>query len=152
MRHALEKQVQIKNSQLKENVKAANNILQVAREIAGDFKTKTFFGETRYHHPPIFTPKELITVELRIIQTTSQSEAKNLQKTLDLANISQAKNLPAILQTYANKKENTQGVENHFRDEQKSAVQVNKNDAKSSEKIPTVREEKTEIFNQDRGR
>jgi hypothetical protein len=152
MRHALEKQVQIKSSELKEDVKAANNILQVARDIAGDFKTKTFFGGTRYHHPPIFTPKELITIELRIIQTTSQSEAKNLQKILDSADISQAKNLPAILQSFENKKENARSVENHSYDEQKSAVQVNKNYAKSSGKTPTVREDKTDIFNQDRGR
>ncbi len=151
-RHALEKQVKEKGAELKENVKAANNLLQVARDIAGDFKTKSFFGGTRYHHPPIFTPKELITVELRIIQTTSKSEAKNLQKILDSADASQAKNLSAILHSFENRKENTQSVGQYSPEEQKSAVHVEKDDAKSREKTPKVRENKTEILNQDRGR
>jgi len=151
-RHALEKQVKEKGAELKENVKAANNLLQVARDIAGDFKTKSFFGGTRYHQPPIFTPRELITVELRIIQTTSKSEAKHLQKILNSADTSQAKNLSEILKSLESKKENAISGEIHSPDEQKSAVQVDKNEAKSQEKDPKIQDNKTEILNQNKGR
>lgn len=151
-RHTLEKQVKERSAELKENVKSANNLLQVAREIAGDFKTKSFFGGTRYHHQPIFTPKELMTIELQIIQTTSKSEAKNLQKILDLTDTSQAKNLSEILQSVETKKENSKIVGLHSPDEQKTAVQIDKNEAKSQEKTTKIQENKTEILNQERGR
>jgi len=151
-RNALEKQIKEKGAELKENVKSANSLLQAARTIAGDFKTKSFFGGTRYHHPPIFTPKELMTIELRIIQTMNKSEAKNLQKILDSADASQVKNLSAILHSFENRKENTQSVGQYSPEEQKSAVHVEKDAAKSREKTPKVRENKTEILNQDRGR
>lgn len=151
-RHQLEKIVEEKNSELKENVKSANNLLQVSREMAHDFKTKSFFGGTHYHHPPIFTPKELMTIELRIIQTTSKSEAKNLQKILDLTDTSQAKNLSEILQSFETKKENTKSVASISPDEQKKPVQIDKNESKSQEKVLKIQENKTEILNQDRGR
>lgn len=151
-RHTLEKQVKDRNAELKENVKSANNFLQVSREIAGDFNNKSFFGGNRYHHPPIFTPKELLTIELRIIQTTSKSEAKNLQKILDLALPSQDKNLSEILQSFEAKKENTKSVGSLSPDEQKTPVQVERNEAKSQEMVPKIRENKTQILNPDRGR
>lgn len=151
-RHQLEKQVEEKRSELKENVKSAKNLLEVAREIANDFKTKSFFGGTRYHHPPIFTPKELMTIELQIIQTTSKSEAKNLQKILDLADTSNAKNLPEILCEFEIKKENTKNAAFFSLAEQKTPFQVDKNEAKSHEKVSKVQENKTEILNQNRGR
>lgn len=151
-RHALEKQVKERSAELKENVKSANNLLQVAREIAGDFKTKSFFGETRYHHQPIFTPKELMTIELQIIQTTSKSQAKNLQKILDLTDTSNAKNLSEILQSVETKQENSKSVGLNSPDERKTAVQIDKNEAKSQEKTTKIQENKTEILNQERGR
>lgn len=151
-RHTLEKQVKERSAELKENVKSANNLLQVAREIASGFKTKSFFGETRYNYPPIFTPKELMPVELRIIQTTSKSEAKNLQKIMDSTDTSQAKNLSEILQSFETKKENTKSVGQHSPDEQKTAVQVEKDAVQLREKALQNRENKTEIHNQERGR
>ncbi len=151
-RNTLEKLVKERSAELKENVKSANNLLQVARDIAGDFKAKSFFGGTRYHHPPIFTPKELITIELRIIQTTNKSESKNLQKIMNSTDLSQAKNLPAILQSFESQKENAESVEIYSPDKQKSLVQADKESAKSSEKSPNILENKMEILNQDRGR
>jgi hypothetical protein len=151
-RHTLEKQVKEKGTELKENVKSANNLFQVARDIASDFKTKSFFGGTRYHHPPIFTPKELMTIELKIIQTTSKSEAKSLQKILNLTDTSQAKNLPEILREFETKKEHTKSVASVSPDKQKTAIQIDKNEAKSRGKTPKIQENKTEILNQDRGR
>ncbi len=151
-RHTLEKKVKERSAELKENVKSANNLLEVAREIVGDFKTKSFFGGTRYHHPPIFTPKELMTIELEIIQTTSKSQAKNLQKILDLADSSQAKNLPEILREFEAKKENTKTVGSLSPDEQKTPVQVDKKEVKSQEKVLKIQENKTEILHQERGR
>ncbi len=93
-----------------------------------------------------------MTIELRIIQTMNKSEAKNLQKILDSADASQAKNLSAILHSFENRKENTQSVGQYSPEEQKSAVHVEKDDAKSRENTPKVRDNKTEILNQDRGR
>lgn len=151
-RHTLEKQVKERSAELKENVKSANNLLQVAREIASDYKTKSFFWGTHYHHPPIFTPKELMTIELKIIQTTNKSEAKNLQKILDLADTSQTKNLSEILQSIETKKENSKSAASFSLDEQKTPIQVDKNEAKSQEKVLKIKENKTEIINQGRGR
>lgn len=151
-RNALEKIVKERSAELKDNVKAANNMLQVSRDIAGDFRTKSFFGGTRYHYPPIFTPKELINIELRIIQTEVKSETKSLQKILNLTDASQAKNLPAILQSFESKKENAKSVEIHSPDEQKSAVQGKRDSVESQEKTSKMLENKTEILNQDRGR
>ena len=79
-RNTLETIVKEKGAELKENLKSAKDLLKVSGEIAGDFKTKSFFGATRYLHTPLFTPKELITIELRISQTESKSEAAKLAK------------------------------------------------------------------------
>lgn len=151
-RHTLEKKVKERSAELKENVKSANNLLQVAREIASDFKTKSFFGGTHYQHPPIFTPKELMAIELEIIQTTSKSQAKNLQKILDLTDTSNAKKLSEILQSVETKQENSKNAELHSPDERKTAVQIDKNEVKSQEKNSKIQENKTEILNQERGR
>ena len=82
----------------------------------------------------------------------NKSEAKNLQKILDLALPSQDKNLSEILQSFEAKKENTKSVGSLSPDEQKTPVQVERNEATSQEMVPKIRENKTQILNPDRGR
>lgn len=151
-RSHLEKTVKEKGIELKENLKSAKDLLKVAGEIAGDYKTKSFFGGTRYLHQPIFTPKELITIELRVGQTESNSEATKLQKILDSVDHSQAKNLPAILESFAAEKESAKSLEKDSVNQQKSAVKDEKNQVKSEEKTVDIQDKKVEILNQERGR
>ena len=151
-RQHLEKIVKEKGIELKENLKSAKDLSTVAGEIAGDYKTKSFFGATRYLQQPIFTPKELITIELRINQTESKSEAAKLQTILDSVDGSKARTLPAILQGFAAEKETTKTLEQSLVNEQKLTVNFEKVDAKSEEKTIEILESKTEILNQERGR
>lgn len=151
-RHTLETLVKEKGSELKENLKSAKDLLKVSGEIAGDFKTKSFFGATRYLHTPLFTPKELIMIELRISQTESKSEAAKLQKILGSADHSKSKNLSEILREFSAEKDSTVTHEQSSVNEQKSAVNHEKEDKKAEEKDFEIREHKMEIFNQERGR
>lgn len=151
-RHQLGKIVYQKGGELKQNLKSVKDLLKVADEIAKDFKTKSFFGATHYLHQPIFTPKELITIELRILNTENKTEATKLQKILDSVDHSGARNLSSILQSFETKIEKTKSATSFSLDEQKTPVQIDKNEAKSLEKTPKIQENKTEILNQDRGR
>lgn len=152
IRHTLEKQIKVRETELKENSKAANNLLQFARDIAADFKTKSFFGGTRDTHPPIFTPPELNTIERRIAETKSASEAKNLQKILDSTDVSSAKSLATILQSFASEKENAESIGRDSLVDRETPVQIVKDEKNSPEKTPPIREIKTEILDLDRGR
>lgn len=96
-RRQLEKIVKEKQFDLKTNLRDAKTISKIASEEARDFQTRSIFGTVKFLHAPVFTPQELMTIELRINQTTVRSEAKNLQKILDAADHSKAKNLSAIL-------------------------------------------------------
>jgi len=151
-RNALEILVKEKGTELKENLKSAKDLLKVSGEISNNFKTKSFFGATRYLHTPIFTPKELITIELRINQTESISEAGKLQKILDSVDQSKAKNLSAILESFSAEKESNKTLELSMVNEQKLAISLEKEDTKSEEKAIEILESKTEILNQERGR
>jgi hypothetical protein len=134
-RRQLEKQVKEKGNQLKENLKSAKDLSKVAGEIAAGFKTKSFFGATRHLHTPIFTPKELMTIEFRVGQTTNKSEAAYLQKILDSVDHSNARNLSEILQSFSHEKELAQSNE-------KSSIDMQKSD----EEIIELRENKPEIL------
>lgn len=81
-RHKIEKQVKEKTVELKENLKAAQSLFRVAAAETGDYKQKSFFGAVKYTRAPVFTPKELIALELRTKQTENKSEAVKLQKIL----------------------------------------------------------------------
>lgn len=151
-RNTLEKLVKEKGIELKENLKSAKELSKVAGEIAGDYKRKSFFGATRYLHTPIFTPKELMTVELRINQTTVKSEAAHLKKILDSVDGSKARNLPAILQGFPSEKRDTKTIEQSSTEGQKLTVNIEKENTKSEEKAIEILEDKTKILNQERGR
>lgn len=152
MRNALEKIVKEKGLELKENLKSAKDLLKVSNEFTINFKTKSFFVATNYHHPPIFTPKELITIELRIMNTDNKSEATKLQKILDSVDHSKAKNLPAILEGFTAEKESAQSIEKNSINQHNSPVEIEKDEVKSEEKTNEIRENKIEILNQERGR
>ncbi len=151
-RRHLEKLVKEKGSELKENLKSAKDLLKVSGEIANDFKTKSFFGATRYLHTPLFTPKELITIELRISHTESKSEAAKLQKILGSVDYSKSKNLSEFLREFSAEKDSNKTHEQSSIIEQKSAVNFEKEDKKVEEKDFEIRAHKIEIFNQERGR
>lgn len=151
-RNTLEKLVKEKGSLLKENLNSAKDLFKVAGEIAADYKTKSFFGATHYLHTPIFTPKELMTIELRIMNTENKSEAGKLQKILDSLDHSQTKNLPAILESFTAEKESAKSIEKDSINQQKSPVKIEKDEVRSEEKIIEIRENKIEIISQERGR
>lgn len=151
-RNMLEKIVKEKGIELKENLKSAKDLLKVAGEIAADFRTKSFFGGTHYLYQPIFIPKELMTIELRAGETENKSEAGKLQKILDSVDHSKAKNLPAILESFAAEKESAKSIEKSSINEQKLPVEIEKDKVKSEEKTNKIRENKIEILNQERGR
>jgi hypothetical protein len=151
-RRHLETIVKEKGIELKENLKSAKDLLKVSGDIANDFRTKSFFGATRYLHTPLFTPKELITIELRISQTENKSEAAKLQKILGSVDHSKSKNLSEILREFSAEKDSTVTHEQSSVNQQKSAVNLEKEDKKAEEKDFEFRENKIEIFNQERGR
>ncbi len=116
-------------SPIKENLKSAKLFSKTAAEETRDYKTKTFFGKINYTSAPLFTPKELITIELRIKQTENKSETVKLQKILDSADHSEAKNLSGILGEFSKDIESSKNVEqiqdkmqqtNHFANEKVS--------------------------------
>lgn len=151
-RNAVESLVKEKGTELKENLKSAKDLLKVSGEIAGDFKTKSFFGATRYLHTPLFTPKELITIELRINQTESKSEAAKLQKIPGSVDRSKSKNLSEILREFAPEKEDTKTVERTFKVEQNLTAETVKDEANTKITVARIRENKPEILTQEKGR
>ena len=114
-RHEIEKQIKEKTIELKENLKAAQSLFKVAAAETIDYKQKSFFGTIKYLHAPLFTPKELITLELRIKQTENKSEAANLQKILASADYSKAENLSAILGRFSGENKFSQTTETQQR-------------------------------------
>jgi hypothetical protein len=74
-----------------------------------------------YNHAPLFTPKELITIELRLRQTESKSEAVKLQKILDSADHSEAKNLSSILAGFSAEKEFSKTEQNLVEQKQQNS-------------------------------
>ena len=163
-RHSLEKTVKEKESELKENLKSARGLLKVAEAETGDYKQKSFFGAVKYNHAPVFTPKELMTLEIRIRQTDNKSEAAKLQKILDSADYEQAKNLSAILASVAGENKFFKTADEQLLNEQVENKSVAKTEAKaqanqseiSENKIriegDPAREDKTVINQQERSR
>ena len=151
-RRQVEKFIKEKNTELKENLKSAKIFSKIAAEETRDYKTKSFFGTEKLLQTPLFTPKELMTIELRIRQTESKSEAAKLQKILDLVDHSKAENLHKILQGFATDKEPTKAIELNSDNEQQLTVNSEKENKKTVEKNIEIRESKTEIFNQEKGR
>ncbi len=163
-RNQLEKAVKEKESDLKENLKSSRSLLKVAGAETGDYKQKSFFGAVKYVHAPVFTPKELITLELRIKQTENKTEAAKLQKILRLTNYEQAKNLSAILASAAgeNKLFKTadgqpvkEQIETQSIAEIEAKTQTNKSEVFENKihiENETARENKAENNHQERGR
>lgn len=147
-RRQLEKLVKEKHIELRENLRDAKSITKTAAEEARDFQTKSIFGTVKFTQEPLFTPKELMTIELRINQTESKSEAKSLQKILDSADHSKAKNLSAILSGSLVETEHSKKAETS----QNKANLPEKIEVKLSSEKSDIRENKLEIFNQERGR
>lgn len=141
-RHALEKLVKEKESELKENLKSAGEMLKVAGAEAVDYKQKSFFGAVKYKVAPVFTLKELVTLEIRIKQTENKSEAKNLQKILEIADYANSKNLSAILAKFADENQMPKTAAHNAEKgqiEKQSAVQT---EAKTSANQREIRETK----------
>jgi len=140
-RRELEKTVKAKESELKENLKSSRELLKAAAGETADYKQKSFFGAVSYTVAPVFTPKELVALEIRIKQTENKSEAKNLQKIFDSADFSAAKNLSAILASVARENDAAQSAQTqpvNERTETQSAVksqvekQMNRNDEREN--------------------
>lgn len=151
-RREIEKLVKEKQVELKENLRDAKAIYKTATEEAREYQTKSIFGTVKFTHEPLFTPKELMTIELRAGQTSVKSEAKNLQKIFNLADHSKAKNLSAILSGSMSEKEQTKNAETLLETSPNKANVPEKDEVKSRAKQSELRENKTEILNQDRGR
>lgn len=97
-RKEIEKLVELKETELKADVVVAKNMLNAAAEETMNYKSRTIFGSLKYHVEPIFTPQELLTLELRIAETENRREATKLQNILEVFDYSKAKNLAAILE------------------------------------------------------
>jgi hypothetical protein len=151
-RRQLEKSVKEKRIELKNGLRDAKAISKTASEEARDFQTRSIFGTVKFLHEPLFTPKELMTIELRIDRTTSKSEAKNLQKILDAADHSKAKSLSVILSGSTSEGERAERAETLFESSLNKANSAEKAELKSAPERFDDRENKTEILNQDRGR
>ena len=151
-RWQIEKLVKEKQIELKENLRDAKAIYRTTAEEARDYQTKSIFGTVKFTHEQLFTPKELIAIELRINQTSVKSEAKNLQKIFNLADHSKAKNLSVILSSSMSDNERPKNAETLLETSLNKANMPEKDEVKSAAKQSELRENKTEIINQDRGR
>lgn len=163
-RHSLEKTIKEKESELKENLKSARELLKIAGAETNDYKQKSFFGAVKYNQAPVFTPKEFITLEIRIKQTENKSEAAKLQKILDSADHSKAENLSVILASVAGENKFSKNADAQPFKEQAETKSVAKTEAKAqlnrsevyeneiSVERETPRENKTANNYQERGR
>lgn len=163
-RNQIEKLLKEKESDLKENLKAARELLKVAGAETGDYKQKSFFGAVKYTIAPAFTPKELMTLELRIKQTENKFEAAKLQKILDFTDYEQSKNLSAILASFTAEKAFLKTADKQTVKEQSATQSAPKTEARAEtnqietteNKIRIERESaltgKTENQNQERER
>ena len=141
-RHGLEKIIKEKESDLKENLKLARELLKIAGAETNDYKQKSFFGAVRYNHAPVFTPKELMTLELRIRQTENKSEAAKLQKILGSADYEQAQNLSAILASVAGENRLFKTADEQLLNEQVENKSVAKTEAKAQANQSEISENK----------
>jgi MobL relaxases len=98
MRTDVEKLAKLKEIELKSDVSAAKMMLKTTNEETVNYKSRSIFGLIKYDVQPVFTAKELITIELRIAETDVGREAKKLQKMLDTLDYSKVQNLAAILE------------------------------------------------------
>lgn len=151
-RRQLEKIVKEKQVELKSDLRDAKAIFKNASEEARDFQTRSIFGSVKFLHEPLFTPTELMTIELTINQTIVKNKAKNLQKLLDAADHSNAKNLSAILFGSTPEPERHKQKEMLSEISQSKANQPEKADLKPDVKESNIRENKTETLNRHRGR
>ncbi len=163
-RHEIEKQIKVKQFELKENLVGAKSLFQTAHDAAREYQTKSFFGSIKYLQTPLFTPKELMTIELRIKETHQKSEAAKLQKILDVATHDKSKNLAEILSNFSVGKENLESAERNSPRAQSEDVSFAKNEIKSEAIQLQIRESKIELdhsaaqenkeenHNQERGR
>ncbi len=148
-RRQVEKFINEKNTELKENLKSAKAFAKIAAEGTRDYKTRSFFDAIDYAHSPLFTPKELITIELGIKQTEGKSEAGKLQQILDSADHSEARNLSAILGKFSLNSEHSKNAE-HMKGKK---LQANHSDQKKgSFSDQAMRESKIENLIQPKGR
>jgi hypothetical protein len=131
-RHQVEKLIKEKNTELKENLKSAKIFSKTASEETQDYKTKSFFGKVNYNHAPLFTPKELMTIELRIGQTESKSEATKLQTILNSADHSEAKNLSIFLGKFSKDNEPSKNAEQMQDKKQQANQAVHENKIENS--------------------
>ncbi len=129
-RKLLEESVKQKESNLKENLTAANNLLKTAATDARDYKSKSIFGTISYLAAPVFTPKELVTIELRIKQTENKTEAVKLQKMLDSVDHEQAKNLRDVLAVFSPQENRSQATEPRTVTDKQVAWQIQKEETK----------------------
>jgi hypothetical protein len=151
-RREIEKMVKEKQIELKENLRDAKAIYKTAAEEACDYQTRSIFGAVKFSNEPLFTPKELMTIELRAGHTENRSEAKNLQKIFNQSDHSKAKNLSAILSGSMSEKEHTKKLETLLETSLNKANMPEKDELKSAAKQSELRENITEILNQDKGR
>ncbi len=151
-RHQLEKIVKEKEVEFKENLNSARQFQKIAAEDARDYKTKSFFGAVNYTRAPVFTPKELVTIELRIKQTENKTEASKLQKILDSADHSKAENLSAVLARFSAGGESPKTAEQQPMKEQTAVQTAAKTETKTERNQIEIRENKAENFSHERGR
>ncbi len=98
MRKELENIAKQKEIELKNDVAAAKAMLKTAGEETINYKSQSIFSTVKFGVEPVFTPKELLTIELRISETETNREASKLQTLLDTLDHSKARNLAAILE------------------------------------------------------
>ena len=144
-RHSLEKIVKEKESELKENLKSSRELLKIAVAETGDYKQRSFFGAVKYNYAPVFTPKELMTLEVRIRQTENKSEAAKLQKILESTNYEQAKNLSAILAIGAGENKSSKTADGQQFKEQVEIKSVANTEAKTQTNKSEIAENKTRL-------
>ena len=79
-RRQLEKSVKDKQVELKSNLRDAKAISKTASEEARDFQTKSIFGSVKFLHEPLFTPKELMTMNSESTKLWSNPKLKICKK------------------------------------------------------------------------
>ena len=163
-RNEIEKQIKDKRLEHKENLGGAKSLFQTAHDAAREYQIRSFFGASQYLHTPLFTPKELMTIELRVKETLQKSEAVKLQKILNLADYEKSENLSKILSSFSDRSGHLAGAERNSSEGHTKDFSFAKNEIKSEtnqaqireSKIeserPVARENKTENHNQERGR
>lgn len=144
-RNAIEKFVKEKESELKANLKSAREMLKVAEAETKDYKQKSFFGAVRYTVAPLFTPKELMTLEIRIKQTENKSEVNKLQKFLEIADSANSQNLSAILAKFSDENKLSKTTDRQSEKVRTEPQSVTKAEAKTPANGREIREDKVRL-------